>query len=162
MLKKILTSVLAIFTFMVAVPVSFAHEYKDVPQGSAYFYPVDYLRRNDVFMDTEYFYPDTLISKAEFIKYLVLLNSPEFRRLSTADLPFEDTRDNAWYASYFEEAIKLGILDDRQPKAEPDKKLTIIDALTLLFHNPQCQPSGPLPAPHLQQCPLKAHRCHRV
>ncbi|MCH7761781.1 hypothetical protein IIA15_10360, partial [candidate division TA06 bacterium] len=76
-----------------------------------------------------------MINKAEFVKYLVLLNSPEFRPSSTADLPFEDTRNNAWYASYFKEAIKLGILDDRARKAEPDKKLTLIDALTLLFHS---------------------------
>lgn len=135
MFKKLLTFTLAAFTFFTFAPVGLAHQYLDVPQGSTYFYPVDYLRRNDVFMDTPYFYPDILISKAEFIKYLVLLNSPEFRRTSTADLPFEDTRDNAWYASYFKEAIKLGILDDRDPKAEPDKKLTLIDALTLLFHS---------------------------
>jgi len=133
MFKKLLTLSLVVFTFFTLAPVGLA--YQDVPQDSTYYYPVDYLRRNDVFKDTLYFYPDILINKAEFIKYLVLLNSPEFRRTSTADLPFEDTRNNAWYASYFKEAIKLGILDDRDPKAEPDKKLTLIDALTLLFHS---------------------------
>jgi len=135
MLKKILSLSIAAFSFFILLPAAFAHEYKDVPQGSAYYYPVDYLRRNDVFKDTAYFYPDALISKAEFIKYLVILNSPEFQPGSTATLPFEDTRDNAWYATYFKEAIKLGILDDREKKVEPDKKLTMIDALTLLFHS---------------------------
>lgn len=133
MFKKLLTLTLAVFIFSALAPVGLA--YQDVPQGSTYYYPVDYLRRNDVFKDTQYFYPDILINRAEFIKYLVLLNSPDFRSTSTADLPFEDTRNNAWYASYFKEAIKLGILDDRFPKAEPDKKLTLIDALTLLFHS---------------------------
>lgn len=135
MLKKLITSCLAVLIFFTASPELLAHEYKDVPPDSTYYYPVHYLRRNDVFKDTEYFYPDTLITRAEFIKYLVLLNSPDFRTTPTADLPFEDTRNNAWYASYFKEAIKLGILDDRLHKAEPDKKLTIIDALTLLFHS---------------------------
>ncbi|MBU0706015.1 PDZ domain-containing protein [Patescibacteria group bacterium] len=135
MLKKLLTSCFAILAFISISPVSFAHQYKDVPQGSAYYYPVDYLRRNDVFKDTEYFQPDILINRAEFIKYLVILNSPDFKPKGTVSLPFEDTRNNAWYAPYFKEAIILGILDDRARKAEPDKKLTMIDALTLLFHS---------------------------
>ena len=135
MLKKTLCTFLALFSFICLAPVSLAHQYKDIPQGSAYYYPVDYLRRNDVFKDTEYFYPDLLITRAEFIKYLVLLNSPEFKAGTTVELPFEDTRNNAWYASYFKEAIKLGILDEREPKAEPEKKLTLTDALTLLFHS---------------------------
>lgn len=135
MFKKLLTISLTLVTFLALAPVTLAHQYQDVPQGSSYYYPVDYLRRNDVFKDTQYFYPDILISKAEFVKYLVVLNSPQFRPVAVAGLPFEDTRDNAWYASYFKEAIKLGILDARQPKAEPDKKLTVVDALTLLFHS---------------------------
>ncbi len=135
MFKKLLTISLTLFTFVTMAPGAMAHQYKDVPQGSSYYYPVDYLRRNDVFKETPYFHPDTLISKAEFVKYLVLLNSPDFRPSSYAELPFEDTRNNAWYASYFKEAIKLGILDDRQPKVEPDKKLTLVDGLKLLFHS---------------------------
>jgi len=135
MLKRIITLTLAIFTVLAIAPVQLASAYQDVLQGSTYYYPVDYLRRNDVFKDTEFFYPDILISRAEFIKYLVILNSPDFRPSSTAILPFEDTRSSAWYASYFKEAIKMGILDDRAKKAEPDKKLSLIDALTLLFHS---------------------------
>lgn len=135
MLKKFFTFSLALLAFIALSPVTLAHQYQDVPQGSTYYYPIDYLRRNDVFKDTEYFYPDLLINKAEFIKYLVILNSPDFRPTGSAVLPFEDTRNNAWYASYFKEAIKLGILDDRKKKVEPDKKLTLIDALTLLFHS---------------------------
>jgi carboxyl-terminal processing protease len=135
MLKKFITGLIGLIIFVSLAPGVLAHEYQDVPRGSTYYYPVDYLRRNDVFMDTDYFYPDTLISKAEFIKYLVILNSPDFTPSTTAKLPFEDTRDNAWYASYLKEAIDLGILDKRSPKAEPDKKLTVIDALKLLFHS---------------------------
>ena len=135
MLKKLLTISLTLFTFLTLAPSTLAHEYQDVPQGSSYYYPVDYLRRNDVFKETPFFHPDVLISKAEFVKYLVLLNSPEFRPSSYAELPFDDTRNNAWYASYFKEAIKLGILDDRKLKVEPEKKLTVVDALTLLFHS---------------------------
>ncbi len=135
MFKRIISLTIGIFAVFALAPVGVTQAYQDVPQGSSYYYPVDYLRRNNVFKDTQFFYPDTLISKAEFIKYLVILNSPEFRPSSTATLPFEDTRNNAWYASYFKEAIKLGILDDRDKKAEPDKKLSLIDALTLLFHS---------------------------
>ncbi|MBN2307145.1 S41 family peptidase [Candidatus Peregrinibacteria bacterium] len=134
-LKKILTACFAVLIFLTLSPESYAHEYRDVPPESSYYYPIHYLRRNDVFKDTPYFYPDILISKAEFIKYLVILNSPDFKPSGYADLPFEDTRNTAWYASYFKEAIKLGILDDRERKMEPDKKLTVIDALTLLFHS---------------------------
>ena len=135
MLKRLLTACFAVLIFLTASPGAFAHEYKDVPPESSFYYAIHYLRRNDVFKDTPYFYPDILISKAEFIKYLVILNSPGFHPASYAELPFEDTRNNAWYASYFKEAIKLGILDERERKIEPDKKLTVVDALTLLFHS---------------------------
>ncbi len=136
MIKRILTGIVLSFVMvMTFAPLTYAFEYEDVPRGSTYFYPVDYLRRNDVFKDTRYFYPDLLISKAEFIKYLVLLNSPGFRSTGYAELPFEDTRNNAWYASYFKEAIDLGILSDRDLKVYPDKKISVIEALELLFHS---------------------------
>ncbi|MDH5597294.1 MAG: hypothetical protein OEY44_04260, partial [Candidatus Peregrinibacteria bacterium] len=145
MFKKIITSLLGLFVFLSLAPATLAHEYLDVPQGDYYYYSIDYLRRNDVFKDTQYFYPDLIINKAEFIKYLVILNSPDFRPSSYADLPFEDTRNSAWYASYFEEAIRLGILDERVTLAEPDKKLTVIDAVALLFH------SMSIPIPHVYE-----------
>ncbi|MDH5596989.1 MAG: S41 family peptidase [Candidatus Peregrinibacteria bacterium] len=145
MIKKYLAAILSSFVFLTAVPTSLAHEYLDVPQGTSYYYPINYLRGNDVFKDTLYFYPDLIINKAEFIKYLVILNSPDFRPSSYADLPFEDTRNSAWYASYFEEAIRLGILDERDTLAEPDKKLTVIDAVALLFH------SMSIPIPHVYE-----------
>ncbi len=135
MLKKWITALIGVFVFMAFTPGTFAFEYEDVPRDTQYFYPVDYLRRNDVFKDTKNFYPDILINKAEFIKYLVILNSPDFRPSGSAILPFEDTRGNAWYASYFREAIRLGILDEREIKVEPYKKLSYIEALTLLFHS---------------------------
>lgn len=143
MFRKFLALTLTLFTFFTLTPALLAHEYKDVPQGSGYYYPVDYLRRNNVFKDTAYFYPDTLITKAEFIKYLVALNSPDFKASVAVKLPFQDTRDSAWYAPYFKEAIKLGILDDREKKVEPTKKITLVDALTLLFH------SQSIPIPHV-------------
>jgi carboxyl-terminal processing protease len=135
MFKRTFIGLMGLMIFMSFTPLTAAHEYEDVPRDSVYYYPIDYLRRNDVFQDTKEFHPDLLISKAEFVKYLVTLNSPEFQPQSSAKLPFADTRDNAWYASYFEEAIDLGILDDREENAEPNKKLTVIDALTLLFHS---------------------------
>jgi carboxyl-terminal processing protease len=133
--NKFLAVIFAVFMIMTLAPKAMAFEYKDVPSGSADFYPVDYLRRNDVFKDTPYFYPNALISKAEFIKYLVLLNSPDYKSPAKVELPFEDTKNDAWYSGYFKEAIKLGILDDREKKVEPNKKLTVVDALTLLFHS---------------------------
>jgi C-terminal peptidase prc len=130
-MKKLLSAILiSIFLFS-----PFASAYEDVPYGDPYFYSVDYLRRNDVFKDTKYFHPDIIISKAEFIKYLVLLNSPEFKTGSNVTLPFEDTSNTAWYAPYFAEAIKLGILSDREIKVNPYEKLSLIDALQLLFHS---------------------------
>jgi len=135
MLKKWLTGLIGLIIFLSLSPVTKAYEYLDVPRDSNSYYPIDYLRRNDVFKDTQYFYPDLLISKAEFIKYLVVLNSPNFTTSTHVDLPFLDTRNNAWYSSYFKEAIKLGILDDRERYIEPNKKLSMIDALTLVFHS---------------------------
>ncbi len=109
--------------------------YDDVPHTSEYFYAVEYLRRNDVFKETKLFKPDILISKAEFIKYLVLLNSPKFEPAERITLPFTDTSDNAWYAPYFKEAIRLGILFDQKEKVHPYQKLTILNALELLYHS---------------------------
>lgn len=135
MLKKTLSALLGAIVFLSFSPLSLAYVYEDVPYGSMYYYPIDYLRRNDVFKDTKNFYPDLLISRAEFIKYLVILNSPEFKPSGNVQLPFEDTRDNAWYAAYFKEAIRLGILDEREQNVQPEIKLSLIDALRLLFHS---------------------------
>lgn len=109
--------------------------YDDIPHTSPYFYAIEYLRRNDVFMETRLFRPDILISKAEFIKYLVKLNNPDFIPQKNIQLPFEDTYDTAWYAPYFQEAIRLGILSDREKMVYPYNKLTIHEALELLFHS---------------------------
>ncbi len=128
-MKRIIASLLiAVISFS---PLGYA--YDDVPTSNKYRNAVDYLQREGVFNGGRFFKPDILINKAEFIKYLVKLNSEEFQPSSTADLPFSDTRNNAWYASYLKEAIELGILDASDDKAYPYKKLTIAEALELLF-----------------------------
>jgi len=132
-MKKLLTSI--ILSVLLFSSFAFAHEYEDVPYGSEYYYAVEYLRRNDVFKDTRFFNPDIIISKAEFIKYLVLLNSPNFQPATDIKLPFEDTSDSAWYAPYFHEAIKLGIIFDWETKINPYDKISLIDALKLVFHS---------------------------
>ena len=132
-MKKLLTALLISISLFTTL--TFAHEYEDVPYGSEYYYAVEYLRRNDVFKDTRLFNPDILISKAEFIKYLVLLNSPDFQPETDIKLPFEDTSDSAWYAPYLQEAIKLGIIFSWETKINPYDKLSLIDALQLVFHS---------------------------
>jgi len=112
------------------------HEYRDIARDSEDFYPIDYLRRNGVFQDTAYFKPETLVSKAEFIKYLVILNNPEFKPNSEpVKLPYSDTQGNSWYAPYLNEAIRLGILSGKEETIDPYAKLSLIDALTLLFQS---------------------------
>ena len=147
-IKKILIGILiSISIFNASV---FAYE--DVPHGSPYFYQVEYLRRNNVVPDARFFNPDVIISKAQFIKYLVLLNSPKKRfKNIEINLPYEDTRNNAWYAPYFQEAITLGILSDRETKAEPYRKLTIVEALELLFHSK----SIPIPKRYIGTIPYQ-------
>jgi carboxyl-terminal processing protease len=132
-MKKLITILATLTLFISSYGTSFA--YDDVPNDSQYYYSVDYLRRNGVFKETRLFKPDTIISKAEFIKYLVLLNSRDFKPSSDIKLPFADTNDNSWYAPYFHEAIALGILSDRETKIYPYKKLSVVEALELLFHS---------------------------
>ncbi len=125
--------------------------YDDIAQNSPYFYAVEYLRRNDVFQNSKLFKPDILISKAEFIKYLVLLNSPKFEPAPRVTLPFTDTSNNAWYAPYFKEAIKLGILFNKEEKINPYQKLTILNALELLYHSRGI----PIPREYVGSIPYK-------
>lgn len=132
-MKKIFTTI--ILSIFILSSFGTVYAYDDVPSESEYFYAIEYLRRNDVFMNTKNFNPDIIISKAEYIKYLVLLNSPDFTTGSNVSLPYEDTQNNAWYAPYFAEAIRLGIISDRELKMEPYKKLTLINALQLIFHS---------------------------
>jgi len=130
-IKKILAGFLiSLFLFNAA-----AFAYDDIPNDSEYFYPTHYLRQNGVFPDKPLFRPDLIISKAEFIKYLVLLNNPDFTTNIKVDLPFQDTQNNAWYAPYFQDALHLGILSGREEKIDPYKKLTVFEALELLFHS---------------------------
>lgn len=123
-----------------------ARAYEDVPNDSPYFYAVEFLRRANVISDkTERFNPDLVITRAEFIKYLVRLNNRDFKEKPTAKLPFKDTTENGWYAAYFEEALNQGILSDRDENAYPYRKLTMTDALELLFHSK----SIPIPKRHV-------------
>jgi len=128
-----------------------AFAYDDVPSNSPYFYSIEYLRRNDVFPAKKYFKPDIIISKAEFIKYLALLNNPELNTKKKVNLPYKDTQNAAWYAAYLDEAIKLGILSGNEQKIEPYKKLTIPEALMLLFNSR----SIPIPKKHIGKIPYK-------
>jgi len=125
----------AAFLISISLFTSVSFAYDDIPHDSPYFYAIEYLRRNEVYPETKNFRPDILINKADFVKSLVLLNSPGFKPDKTVKLPFEDTEDHAWYAPYFDEAINLGILTDRDIKAEPYRKLSLFEALELLFHS---------------------------
>jgi hypothetical protein len=124
-MKRILT--LLIISLFIFTSYGNVLAYEDVADDSPYYYAIEYLRMNDVFKDTKEFKPDVIISRAEFIKYLVILNSPDFKAEAKIKLPFKDTRDTAWYSSYFSEAIKLGILSDRDLYAYPDKKLSLLE-----------------------------------
>lgn len=136
MFKKFLAALLISFSVLSTAAFAENVPYDDVPSAAPYFYAVEYLRRNDVVKDTtRFFKPDQLISKAEFIKYLVLINSDNFKPAKNIKLPYKDTRNNAAYAPYIYEAIQLGILDERKLKLRPYEKLSIFEALELLFHS---------------------------
>lgn len=122
--------------------------FEDVTHSDPYFYAVEHLRRHKIIVDGKFFHPELEVSKAEFVKYLVKINNPDFKEIREAKLPFSDTRNNAWYASYFEEAIKLGILDSAEDKVYPYKKLNLPEALELLFH------SKSIPVPHKHIGPI--------
>lgn len=137
------------FTICLVISVSLLNTavfaYDDVPSTSQYYYSVEYLRRNKVVPETKNFQPDIIISRAEFIKYLVLLNSPKFEPAEKINLPFKDTMNNAWYAPYFDEAIVLGIIDKNISNIYPYNDLTVVEAIELLFHSK----SIPIPKKHV-------------
>lgn len=145
MFKRILIGIIISITIFNTA----AFAYDDVAPDSPYFYGIEYLRRNDVVAETSNFRPDILISKAEFIKYLVKLNNPDFRVGAGVTLPYEDTMDNAWYAPYLYEAIKLGILNGTEQVIYPYNKLTVVEAIELLFHSQ----SIPIPRRHVGPIP---------
>jgi len=127
---------LSAFLISLMVLTSGAFAYVDVERTSPYYYAIEYLRRNDVFKDGGLFRPNVIISRSEFIKYLVKLNNPDFKpRSVTPNLPFTDTKNSTPYAPYFQEAIRLGILDTRDTTVKPYSKITVFEALTLLFHS---------------------------
>lgn len=137
MFKKLLSFSVSIGMLLIVATPSFAagdHTYEDLTD-SPYIDAVDYLRRNGVFKDTKYFHPEITITKAEFIKYLVLLNDRHFKAYPIESLPFNDLYANSPYAPYFKEAIMLGILDDKEGEIYPYSKLPMTDALRLLFRS---------------------------
>lgn len=111
------------------------HAFDDVKEDSPYFYGVHYLRQQKVLSDGKELHPDSAITKSEFIKYLVQLNTDEKIVPSNVRLPFKDTTDKAAYAPYFQEAILMGILNKEEEKIRPYKKINIIESLELLFHS---------------------------
>jgi hypothetical protein len=131
MMKKLFSALLISITLITTTALA----YNDVPQDSEYFFAAEYLRRANAIKNTPNFKPDTVISKAEFIKYMVIVNNREFKPERTTELPFDDTRDNAWYAPYFKEAIEQGILNEDDVKVYPYSKLNTPEALRLLFRS---------------------------
>ncbi|MFC1729811.1 S41 family peptidase [candidate division KSB1 bacterium] len=151
MLKSIKRTII-LFIVSILIFNASAFAYDDVSHRSPYFYAIEYLRRNDVFQDTKLFKPEIIISKAEFIKYLTILNTRDLKKIQkNVYLPYEDTKNTAWYAPYFYQAIQLGILDEDEKKIYPYKKLTIIEALELLFHSR----SIPIPKNYVGYIPYK-------
>ncbi len=147
MFKRFL-AVLGVLLFLAPAA---ARAYDDVPSTAPYYYAVEYLRMNKVFPETKNFKPDEQVTKAEFVKWLVTLNNPDFKVKGKVTLPFKDTQNNAWYAPYFYEAIKLGILSDRDLKADPYKVLTMAEAVELVFHSQ----SIPIPKKYVGSNPFK-------
>lgn len=151
-LKKITVFVI-LFVFAFTINSSAIFAYDDVDSSSPYFYSIEYLRRNNVFPTKKLFNPENDVTIASFIKYLVLLNDPEFKKEKhdNIKLPYKDTRDNAWYAPYFDDALKLGILTDDENFIYPYKKLNVIDALKLLFNSRGI----PVPRKYVGRIPYK-------
>ncbi len=130
-LSRIFVSVL--LGFAILAPYTLA--YDDIPNESPYYYPIEYLRKNDVFQNTKLFKPDSLVTRAEFISYLVKLNSPKFKRAVNIKLPYKDAVNSAWYAPYIAEAIRVGILFGNEGRLNPYENISMVDALELLFHS---------------------------
>ena len=143
-----------IATFIIAIvamaPVVHAG-LEDVDSSASYYNAVQYLRQKNVIVETKLFKPDLVISRAEFIKYLVLINNTKFKSDKKVNLPFKDTRNSAWYGSYLQEALDLGIIDPNQSKIRPYGKMTIIDAIKLLFQSK----SIPIPKKFVGEIPYK-------
>jgi len=129
--SRVIVSIL--LAFSIVAPSLLA--YDDVPNESPYFYGIEYLRKNDVFQTTKLFKPDSLVTRAEFITYLVKLNSPKFKRAQSIKLPYKDTLNSAWYAPYVAEAIRIGILFGNEVNLNPYQNISRVDALELLFHS---------------------------
>lgn len=145
-LTKFFATILILFTLAPSVAA-----YDDIPGDSPYFYAIEYLRKNDVFQDTKVFKPDSDVSRAEFIVYLVKLNARKENIKRPTSLPFSDTRLNAWYAPYVAEAINLGILTGNEGKLNPDRRITLLEALELLYHSR----SIPIPRRYVGEMPFK-------
>ncbi|MFH1012306.1 MAG: S41 family peptidase [Candidatus Peregrinibacteria bacterium] len=143
---KLLKKCFIALTLSLLILSTSAWAYEDMPSSSPYYNAVEYLRRADVISsEAKFFKPDLVITRAEFIKYLVKINNRSFTPKKTGNLPFKDTQSSAWYASYFEEALKQGILSERDSRARPYEKLKIADALALAFHSK----SIPIPTQHV-------------
>ncbi|QQR84129.1 S41 family peptidase [Candidatus Peregrinibacteria bacterium] len=124
--------------------------YTDVQSDSPYYFGVEYLRRNKVFPEVEVINAERVVSRAEFITYLVKLYNSEFKPLDVVDhLPFSDTKITSWYAPYLKEAINLGILSENQTEFYPDQPIRVLDAVRILFQ----ANSIPIPRKHVGPVP---------
>jgi C-terminal peptidase prc len=149
-MNKLLRFLSAILVLVMIAPSVLA--YDDVPSESPYFYSIEYLRRNDVFQDTKLFKPDSAVTRAEYIVYLTKLNM-EKGDLAKAKkkLPYSDTVENGWYAPYLRLAIQLGILTGEENSIRPYARITLLEALELLFHSR----SIPIPKKYVGEVPYK-------
>lgn len=137
-MKKFVGFLLAIFVLFTLSGVTQASVFSDVPDSHAHYTAIEFLRSRGIINGYEdgTFKPDRSVSRAEFLK-IVLLSSGN--PILTGDLDrsgFTDVSLSAWYAGYVNRALALGVASGYPDGLfRPDRTVSRIEAVKMILRS---------------------------
>jgi len=111
-----------------------AFAYTDVPADHEFVYEIEYLESLGLLpMDINKFEPDREITPLDL--YYFLLTYSETKLAEDIDLPYLDTNNTDWYATYIQTAINKGLLKPaiHNPTLAPNRKVRKREAIMKVF-----------------------------
>ena len=137
-MKKFVGFLLAVLVLFTAGGVTQASVFSDVSDSHPHFTAIEFLRSRGIINGYEdgTFKPDRAVSRAEFLK-IVLLSSGN--PVLTGDLDrsgFSDVSLSAWYAGFVNRALALGVASGYPDGLfRPDRTVSRIEAIKMMLRS---------------------------
>lgn len=106
--------------------------FKDVSKSHSAYDEIALLTQNGVFIKADYFYPNKMMTRAQFSKVLVKTLSLPYKE--GLENPFVDSKESHWWNGYVSYLYHAGIIKGKTPTTfEPNAPVTRAQATSMLM-----------------------------